>query len=71
MSQRQPKPAPIFATAATAARMLDMKLSEFMELVSAGVLPPPRSIGPFARYDMDEIQRVVRGDLIGGGEMEW
>lgn len=73
MSRARPGPDPIFATAATAARMLDMKLSDFSELVEAGHLPRPYRIGSFERFDMEELTKIIRGDFIGGrgGEMEW
>jgi hypothetical protein len=34
-------------------------------------LPPPRRIGNLERFDLAELQAVIRGDLIGGGEMKW
>lgn len=73
MSRGGGKSDPIFATAATAARMLDMKLSDFNELVEAGHLPRPCRIGTLERFDMEELAKIIRGDLIGGtgGEMEW
>jgi predicted DNA-binding transcriptional regulator AlpA len=64
---------PIFATAATAAQMLDMKLSDFNDLVQAGHLPRPCRIGHLERFDMEELARIMRGDLIGGldADMKW
>lgn len=73
MSRARPKADPIFATAATAARMLDMKLADFTGLVEAGHLPRPCRIGHLERFDMEELAKIIRGDLIGGrgGDMEW
>lgn len=63
---------PLFASDVTAARLLDMKPDQFRGLVAAGHLPPPRDIGGIKRFDLDELRRVIRGDLIGGGGgMEW
>lgn len=71
MSRGGPKPDPVFATAATAARMLDMKPSEFKELVEKGYLPQPRRIGSLERFDMEELARIIRGEGIDGGPMSW
>jgi predicted DNA-binding transcriptional regulator AlpA len=65
------KPDTLFATEARAARFVDMPRPEFRRLVDAGHLPKPRKIGQLERFDLDELRRVVRGDLIGGGGMEW
>lgn len=65
------KHAPLFASELTAARLLDMKPAKFRELVEAGHLPPPHDIGGEKRFDVAELQKVVRGDLIGGGGMQW
>lgn len=65
------KEAPLFASEATAARLLDMKPAKLRDLVKAGHLPPPHDIGGELRFDVAELQKVIRGDLIGGGEMTW
>jgi hypothetical protein len=62
---------PIFATDTTAARLLDMKPAEFRAQVDAGNLPRPHMIGTIERFDVDELRRVIRGEMIGGGEMQW
>jgi hypothetical protein len=62
---------PLFASERTAARLLDMKPDEFRGLVDRGHLPPPRRIGEVERFDVAELQAVIRGDKIGGGEMQW
>lgn len=59
---------PIFASEATAARMLDMKPGQLRELVEAGHLPRPRRIGGIERFDMAELSAILRGDQIGMGE---
>jgi hypothetical protein len=61
----------LFASERTAARLVDMKPDEFRALVDRGLLPPPRRIGNVERFDLAELQAVIRGDLIGGGEMKW
>jgi hypothetical protein len=61
----------LFASERTAARLVDMKPDEFRALVDRGLLPPPRRIGNLERFDLAELQAVIRGDLIGGGEMKW
>ena len=71
MTSRRAKPEPLFATAATAARLLEMTLDQFNELVAAGYLPRPHRIGTLERFDVAQLQSAIRGDLIGGGEMEW
>lgn len=65
------KDAPLFASEASAARLLDMKPGQFRELVRAGHLPAPKRIGDVERFDVDELRRVLRGDAIGGGELTW
>jgi len=62
---------PLFASEATAARLLDMKPDAFRDLVARGHLPPARRIGNLERFDLAELQAVIRGEKIGGGEMTW
>jgi len=73
MSGGGSRAAPIFATAATAARMLDMKPKAFSDLVASGYLPSPHRIGSMERFDMDELVRVIRGEKASGKwePMEW
>ena len=66
-----PKLEPLFASAVTAARLLDMAPGTFRDLVDRGHLPPPRRIGTVQRFDVAELQAVIRGDKIGGGGMQW
>lgn len=58
----------LFASEATAARLLDLKPGQLRELVAAGHLPRPRQIGGFERFDMTELAAILRGDQIGMGE---
>ncbi|EBA18364.1 hypothetical protein RSK20926_11614 [Roseobacter sp. SK209-2-6] len=59
----------IIAVAETgAAKMMDMKPSEFRELVAQGVLPRPRKVGPYERWDAEELRAVMRGDFVDGFE---
>lgn len=55
---------PMFASERTAAKLLDMKPCEFRELVNAGALPKPVTIGPFQRWDTVAIQRIISGAAI-------
>lgn len=52
---------PLFASEITAAKLLDMKRTQFVELVKAGSLPPPCS---HDRWDVAELQAIMRGDRI-------
>ncbi len=63
------KHAPLFAKAKTAASLLEMKETEFLSLVKDGALPPPAK---FDRWDVEQLQKAMRGDLIDGLEgVEW
>ncbi len=56
----------------TAAKMMDLAPIEFRRLVSEGVLPRPRKVGPFERWDADELKAVLRGDAGDGFEdVQW
>jgi len=57
------KRAPLFATAKTAAALLEMKEAEFLALVKDGALPPAAK---FDRWDVEQLQKAMRGDLIDG-----
>lgn len=59
------KHTPLFATAKTAAALLEMKEVEFLKLVKDGALPPPLK---FDRWDVEQLQKAMRGDLINGLE---
>ena len=55
-------PAPIFARDRTAAKLLDMTLGEFRDLVSAGSLPKPVRIGgKHDRWPVDQLQAISSG----------
>lgn len=63
--------APIFASEASAARLLDMKPAEFRALVEAGHLPRGREIAPgVIRWSADDLRRIASGEAIEGG-IEW
>ena len=56
-------PAPItpaFAKASKSAKILDMTTREFLELVDQGALPSPVRFG---RWDVDQLKKVMRGDM--------
>jgi hypothetical protein len=62
---------PIFATEARAAKLLDMKPADLRAQVDAGNLPPPKRIGGLERFDIEELTRVIRGDVAGTGVYQW
>lgn len=64
------RPEPIFATEANAARLLDMRPAEFRQLVEAGHLPGPVSIGPVRRYDVEHMRRVILGE-VAAEALQW
>lgn len=65
--------APILASETSAARLLDMKLSEFRELVGAGHLPHGREIAPgVVRWLTDDLRRIASGEAVDGmGGVQW
>lgn len=65
--------APIFASEASAARLLDMKPAEFRALVEAGHLPRGREIAPgVVRWSSDDLRRIASGEAIDGmGDVRW
>lgn len=52
----------LFVNRQNAARLLDMKPSQFSDLVQIGVLPNPRCLGKYERWDVEELQAILRGD---------
>jgi DNA-binding IclR family transcriptional regulator len=66
------KHTPLFATAKTAAALFEMTQGEFLALVEEGVLPRPQKIGPYERWETDELKAIVRGEKADGyEEIEW
>lgn len=57
--------APLFASDRTAARLLDMSRPQFLSLVQAGALPGPVA---HSRWDVSELQAIMRGDKIKPAE---
>ena len=49
---------PLFATAKTSARLLDMPERDFLRLVTEGALPGPIGLN---RWDVSQIEAVMRG----------
>ena len=64
-------PTPIFANERSAARLLDMKPTQFTRLVEDGHLPKPREIAGLKRWDIEELRRIIRGDVATQEAMEW
>ena len=50
-----------FLRETSAAAFLDMKPSEFRQLVEKGALPPA---GPLGRWDKEKLAAVMRGDPV-------
>jgi hypothetical protein len=50
---------PLFASEASAAALLDMKVAEFRTLVTSGALP---SAVRFNRWDVSSIVTIMRGE---------
>ncbi|MGE9291782.1 MAG: hypothetical protein ACQKBT_12360 [Puniceicoccales bacterium] len=65
--------APILASEKSAARLLDMKLPEFLELVREGHLPRGKEIAPgYVRWCVDDLKSIANGDASDGmGEVKW
>jgi hypothetical protein len=53
--------APLFARDTTAARLLDMPPARFRTLVNQGALPAPCHVAGEKRWDVEELQSVMRG----------
>lgn len=64
---------PLLATEATAAKLLDMRSSEFRRLVDQGHLPRGREIAPgLVRWPVDELVRIATGAAADGmGDVQW
>jgi hypothetical protein len=53
--------APLFPSARTAAKLLDMKPDQFRALVEAGSLPSPCKVDGIERWDIEELKATLRG----------
>jgi hypothetical protein len=64
---------PIFASEATAAKLLDMKKAEFQHLVAQGHLPDGKEIAPGRkRWSIDLLQRIGGGQEVSGlADVKW
>lgn len=61
----------ILAKDTTAAKMLDMRPSEFRRLVEGGFLPRGREVAPgMVRWPVEDLRRIVNGDAVGPDEFE-
>lgn len=56
---------PLFASATTAAKLLDMKPAEFRRLVDVGALPGPVR---HERWDVEQIRAIMRGEFVRPSE---
>lgn len=66
------RPAPLYASDATAAKLLDMGRGDFLRLVDGGHLPKPRDIGGMKRWDVPELQKIINGDAVDGmADVDW
>ncbi len=62
---------PLFASEKRAAGLLDMPKSTFRDLVAGGVLPGPMIIGSCERWDVEALQRAIRGELETLDDVTW
>ena len=64
---------PIFASEIRAAQLLDLKPTQFRELVKAGHLPRGREIAPgLVRWPVDDLRRIASGEASDGmGDVQW
>jgi len=64
---------PILASEQRAARLLDLNLKQFRDMVEAGHLPRGREIAPgFVRWSVDDLQRIATGKAVDGmGDVSW
>lgn len=62
---------PLFASEKRAAGLLDMPKSTFRDLVAGGVLPGPMIIGDCERWDVEALQRAIRGELETLDDVTW
>ena len=62
---------PLFASEKHAADLLDMTKSMFRDLVAGGILPGPVVIGNCERWDVEALQRAIRGDLETMDGVQW
>lgn len=62
---------PLFASEKRAAGLLDMPKSMFRGLVATGVLPGPVVIGSCERWDVEALQRAIRGELETLDDVTW
>ena len=52
---------PLYADEKTTAKLLDLKTTEFLNLVNQGALPPPIKLGKFARWEVEQIKAILSG----------
>jgi hypothetical protein len=64
---------PLWVSAATAAKMLELPLSVFNGFVENGLLPKGREIVPgHVRFEVEKLRRVLRGDAVDGmSDVDW
>ena len=62
---------PLFANEKHAADLLDMPKKTFRDLVAGGNLPGPVVIGGQERWDVEALQRAIRGDLETMDGVKW
>jgi hypothetical protein len=61
MTSRAP---PLFASERNAARLLDMRPSDFRHLVDAGALPGPENIHGFLRWRVAALEAINTGTVL-------
>jgi len=63
--------APIAVAERTAAKMMDMKPSDFRRLVQCGSLPSPVRISGLERWRVSDLESVLNGNAMNEDEFTW
>jgi hypothetical protein len=58
------KHTPLFASSKTAASLLDMTETQFLELVAVGALPSSKNIGPHKRWIVRNLEAILNGNAM-------
>lgn len=55
-----------------ASKALSLTKRQFLALVDEGILPKPKKLGPYERWDAQELLATMRGERITGFEdVKW
>lgn len=70
MASRQ-KLQPLFANEKHMAELLDMDRQTFRRLWTDGILPGPVIVGGLERWDVEAMQKALRGEALNEPEPTW